>query len=368
LLGAGVGVGYGVWHQVSSSAPSFAPIGRSPQVTPRIGGTGSGAPSDISAIASKVDPGLVDINITLSYQNEQAAGTGMVLTSSGEVLTNNHVIDGATSINATDIGNGRTYSATVVGYDISQDVAILQLHGASGLQTVSIGDSSKVSIGQAVVGIGNAEGTGGTPTAAGGSVTALNQSITANDSGLGTSEQLGGLIASTADIQPGDSGGPLVNENGQVIGVDTAASSGFAFQVPGGSSFAVPINRAVAIAKQIQSGQASTTVHIGLTAFLGVQVEPTNGFGGGFGGFNQGGSQGTGAAVAGVLTGDPADAAGISTGDVITSIGGTSVDSLAGLTNALVTHHPGDKVQIGWTDQSGQTHTATVQLASGPPA
>ena len=147
----------------------------------------------MSAIAQGVNPGLVDINTTLSYQGEQAAGTGMVLTSNGEVLTNNHVIDGATSISVTDVGNGKTYTASVVGYDRSHDIAVIQLNNASGLQTVTLGDSSNVSVGQAVVAIGNAGGTGGTPSAVGGSITALNQSITASDSGDGTSETLSGL-------------------------------------------------------------------------------------------------------------------------------------------------------------------------------
>jgi S1-C subfamily serine protease len=375
LLVAGVAIGHGLWSQASSPASSLAPTTRPvPRVTPTTSpAPASGAPSDVTAIASKVDPGLVDINTTLSFQGEQAAGTGMVLTSSGEVLTNNHVIDGATSISVTDVGNGQTYSATVVGYDDTSDLAVLQLHGASGLQTVSIGNSSKVSVGQSVVGIGNAGGTGGTPSSAGGSVTALNQTITASDGG-GNSEQLSGLTESNADIQPGDSGGPLVNDSGRVLGIDTAASAGFQFSGNAGESYSIPINSAISVAKQIEAGHGSATIHIGLTGFLGVSVEPTNGSGGfsggGFsgGGFGGGGSQATGVVVAGVVTGDPADGAGISTGDTITSFAGSAVDTPSALTAALVSHHPGDKVQIGWTDQSGQSHTATVQLASGPPA
>ncbi len=369
LIVAGVALGHGLWRQASGPVSSSQPFGGSSQGTlpPRSTSPGSGTPSDVTAIASKVDPGLVDINTTLSYQEEQAAGTGMVLTSSGEVLTNNHVIDGATSISVTDVGNGKTYSATVLGYDISRDLAVLQLHGASGLQTVSIANSSSVSVGESVVGIGNAGGTGGTPSAVGGSVTALDQTIMASDSGNGTTEQLTGLIESNANIQPGDSGGPLVDTNGQVLGIDTAASAGYSFQSGAGNGYSIPINGAIAIAKEIEAGQGSTTIHIGLTAFLGVLVQPTSsgGFGGGFGG---GGSQQTGVTVAGVVTGDPANEAGIATGDLITALGGTTVDSPSALTAALVPHHPGDKVQITWTDTSGQSHTATVQLASGPPA
>src|SRR5580704_7270927 len=182
-----------------------------------------------SQIASRVDPGLVDVTSTLGYQGATAMGTGIVLTSNGEILTNNHVVNGATSISVTDIGNGKTYKATVVGYDESQDIAVLQLSGASGLTTASTGDSSTVGVGDSVVALGNAGGVGGTPAVAPGSVTALNQAITATDEGSGSSEQLTGLIETNAGIQAGDSGGPLVNSHGQVIGIDTAASTNYQF-------------------------------------------------------------------------------------------------------------------------------------------
>ena len=230
----------------------------------------------MNAIASKVDPGLVDINTTLGYQGDEAAGTGIVLSSNGVILTNNHVIDGATSISVTDVGNKQTYTASVVGYDRTKDIAVLQLHNASGLQTATLGNSSNASVGEDVVGIGNAGGTGGTPSAAGGTVTALNQSITASDEGDGTSEQLSGLIETNADIQPGDSGGSLVDTSGDVLGIDTAASAGFSFQSndqsSGNQGYAIPIDTALSIARAIEAGSSSSTVHIGETAFLGVEI------------------------------------------------------------------------------------------------
>ncbi len=237
---------------------------------------GSGGPSDVGSIAAGVDPALVDINSTFSYQSAQGAGTGIVLTSTGEILTNNHVIDGATKISVTDIGNGKSYSASVVGYDAAHDIAVLQLQGASGLQTAKLGDSSTASVGESVVAIGNAGGTGGTPTSAGGSITALNQSITAGDDLGGTSEQLSGLIQVNADIQAGDSGGSLVDSAGQVVGMDTAAStsSGSFMQSSGNQGFAIPINEALSTASQIESGQGSATAHVGATAFLGVLISP----------------------------------------------------------------------------------------------
>ena len=305
-----------------------------------------------------------------------------MLTSNGVILTNNHVIDGATSISVTDVGNHKTYTASVVGYDRTKDIAVLQLHNASGLQTATLATSSNASVGQNVVGVGNAGGTGGTPSAAGGTVTALNQSITASDEGDGTSEQLSGLIETNADIQPGDSGGALVNTSGEVLGVDTAASAGFSFQSSdqssGNQGYAIPINTALSIARAIEAGSGSSTVHIGQTAFLGVEINAASdnsgngGQGGGFGGFLGGNSGNTGSSVSGasiasVVTNGPAQEAGLAQGDVITSLGGKTIGTANDLTGDMGVYHPGDKVTIGWTDGSGQTHTATVQLSSGPP-
>ena len=233
-------------------------------------------------VAAKVDPGLVDVVSTLGYQDGEAAGTGMVLTSSGEVLTNNHVIDGATSIKVTDIGNGRTYTAKVVGYNKTKDVAVLQLVNASGLTTVSL-SSSGVQSGQKVVALGNAGGKGGTPSVATGKVTGTGKTITASDEDAGNAEQLQGLIETNAGIQPGDSGGPLVNTKGEVVGMDTAASTGISTtgfssqsQQTATQAFAIPITEAASIASQIEAGHASSTVHLGTTAFLGVEVSASS--------------------------------------------------------------------------------------------
>jgi S1-C subfamily serine protease len=339
-----------------------------------------------SQIATKVDPGLVDVVSTLGYQNGEAAGTGMVLTSTGKVLTNNHVIDGATSIKVRDVGNGRTYGAKVVGYDKTRDVAVLQLVNASGLTTVSL-SSSGVQSGQKVVALGNALGKGGKPSVATGKVTATGRTITASDESAANAEQLHGLIQTNAGIQPGDSGGPLVNTAGDVVGMNTAASSnisttafGTQSQKPATQAFAIPISHATAVADQIEAGQASSTVHIGATPFLGVQVSSSSsssagstGGDGGYGGYfgnGYGGSDGSsstsGAAVAGVVSGSAAAQAGLTQGDVITSVAGHPITSPTGVSSALAQHHPGDRISIGWTDQTGQSHTATVQLGAGP--
>jgi len=342
----------------------------------------SRTPLSASQIAQRVDPALVDIVTTLGNQGGKAAGTGIVLTSNGEVLTNNHVIRGATSIKVTDVGNGRTYTAKVVGYDASRDVAVIQLQNASGLTTANLGDSSSVQTGDAVTALGNAGGKGGTPSVASGTVTALNQSITASDEGSGVnSEQLTGLIETNADIQPGDSGGALVNSYGQVIGMNTAASTGTQFQSQSGQSatqaYAIPIDAAESIASQIGDGQGSSTVHIGATAFLGIATSGSNSGSGsgdsggfGFGGFgDQGGSDtASGVTISGAVSGSPAASAGLTAGDTITSVGGHSVSSTADIQDVLVKYHPGDKVSVSWVDQAGQSHSATVTLASGPAA
>ncbi len=309
-----------------------------------------------SAIAARTAPGLVDIVSQLGYQDAESAGTGMVLTSNGEVLTNNHVIDGATSIKVTDVGNGRTYTARVVGYDESKDVAVLQLQGASGLRTITAGNSAGVAAGQRVVALGNAGGRGGYPSVADGRVTGTNASITASDESAGTSEALTGMIRTDAGIQPGDSGGPLVSDTGKVIGMDTAAATSAVSTQE--RAYAIPINRALSIASQITAGDASATVHVGSTAFLGVEVE----------------SEGTtgqsvaGAELAGVQPGTPAAAAGLAAGDVIVSVGGHSVTSSQSLRAALISYHPGDQVAVGWVNQAGQQHTSEVTLGTGPAA
>ena len=390
----GVGIGYGVWNGGSSTSTagrSLLPSG-TPKATSTVGspagtasGTGkvtsaAGAPANIATIAATVTPGLVDINTVLGYETEEAAGTGMVLTSTGKVLTNNHVIEGSTKISVTDLGNGKTYVASVLGYTRTQDVAVIQLKGASGLKTVHIGNSSSVKVGEPIVGIGNAGGTGGRPSAAGGSVTALDQSSTASDQGsLGTTtEHLTGMIESNADIRPGDSGGPLVTTSGTVVGMDTAASAaqGFSFQgATTGQGYSIPINEAMSFARQIIAGKSSSTVHIGGTPFLGVYVEATTTrttFGGfGFGSTVTGtpsstAAPATGAAVANVIPGTPAQHAGLAQGDVITKVAGVTVTSPSGLTKIMLRYHPGNSVPVTWTTRSGQSESATVTLANGP--
>jgi len=394
-LAAGVGAGAAIALNHSSD-PSSSPAANGSQQNPfsnggnnfgqapsnNQNGTGNGGASsgtgslNAQALAAKVDPAIVDITSQLKYNNATAEGTGVVISPDGLVLTNNHVIDEATSVSATLVVSGKTYTAKVLGYDSTDDVALLQLQGAAGLKTASLGDSSKVKVGQAVLALGNAGGRGGLPATAQGTVQGLNRTIQASDSDANTQETLHGMIQTNAPIQEGDSGGPLVNSSAQVIGMDTAANtSGFApDQSVATAGFAIPINHAISIANQIAGGHASSTVHIGLGGFLGVTAAAANdpsgcmsngGFGGGgiggFGGYTPPVS--SGALICQVYPNTPAQAGGLTSGDVITSVNGQTVTSSDGLTTLMAGDHPGDQLSIGYVDANGARHQTSVTLS-----
>ncbi|MGH2850608.1 MAG: S1C family serine protease [Solirubrobacteraceae bacterium] len=357
---SGAAIAHVAWPGSSSPSGSNSPLRQFAGLQPQ---SGNGSSATTTSVAQRIDPGVVDIDTQIASGDNggEAAGTGMVISPNGEVLTNNHVISEAAKITATDIGNGRTYAAHVVGYDASHDVAVLQLENASGLATVPLGDSSTVRAGQTVVTIGNAGGVGGTPSAAGGSVAGLNQSITAADDLSNTYEKLTGLIQIDGQLQPGDSGGPLVNAAGKVIGMDTAASSTFSFQGSNGAGFAIPINTALSIAKQITAGHGSGTIHIGATPMLGVLVAQNHScssFGGPIGGYN-------GALVCEALSGTPAAAAGLTEGDTIVELGGHTVGSASALVRVKDLYHPGDHVAVAWLDTGGGRHAAILRLGTG---
>jgi S1-C subfamily serine protease len=313
--------------------------------------SGSGNTTTAQKATAAQQIGIVDINTTINYGQAQAAGTGMVLTANGEILTNNHVVKGATTISVTIVSSGKTFTAKVVGTDPTDDVAVLQLSGASGLTTAKLGDSSKVAIGDAVTAVGNAGGTGGVPSAAAGKVTALNQTITAGDENGTDSESLTGMIQVDAAVQAGDSGGPLYSADDTVIGMDTAASTGSQTAATG---FAIPIAKATAIADQIESGTASSTIHIGSAGFLGVQLQ------------QNGGLASSGAAIAGVIANSGAAKAGLAAGDTITAVNGATVADASALSTAISGYKTGQQVSLTWTDSSGQSHTASVTLGTGP--
>jgi serine protease Do len=312
------------------------------------------APVDLSAAAARVEPAVVQIDTTLNYEHVIGTGTGVVLDPGGEVLTNYHVVAGADTINATNVGTGQRFPADLVGYDRRSDIALLQLRGAGGLPTAPIGDSGQLVVGDPVVSIGNAGGTGSAPTHETGKVSGLDRQIAAEDDLTGSKNQLTGLIEVAADVRPGDSGGPLVDGAGQVVGVTTAATVNYRLG-PAGAGFAIPIGRAMSIAGQIRSHTPSSSVHIGPSTILGVGVSTSP---------SRSNSTASGVLVRDVLHGAPAEQAGLTSGDVITALDGTPLDSATTLTYVLDRHYPGDIVTLEWIDRSGQPRNAKVTLAS----
>ncbi|HEX6350979.1 MAG TPA: trypsin-like peptidase domain-containing protein [Candidatus Dormibacteraeota bacterium] len=292
---------------------------------------------------------IVAVNTTLAGigGSGSAAGTGIIVSSHGLVLTNNHVVKGSTSIEVSFQDRAGSYAATVVGVDPADDVALIQVQGVSGLPTVTLGDSSSVRVGEAVVAIGNALGRGGAPSVTAGQITAVDQSITASDGS--SSEQLDGLIQMDAAISPGDSGGALVNSAGRVIGMITAGESTSRRQTFTTVGFAIPSNTAASVARQIESGQGGPNIYVGQTGYLGVAV-------------------GSEARVEAVAPGSPAAEAGITAGSTISDIGGVAVSGPSDLGPAIWSHAAGERVQITWTDASGRRHSASVTLAAGPAA
>jgi S1-C subfamily serine protease len=322
--------------------------------------------------------GVALIDTVLGYQDAAAAGTGIVLTSNGEVLTNYHVVEGATSIKVTIASTGKTYTAAVVGHDQTDDIALLKLTDASGLTTATIDDDT-VATGDHVSAVGNAGGTDSL-TAADGTVTSLSETITTESESGVAGETLENLIATDADVVPGDSGGPLNDHEGEVIGVDTAASTGSEI-----NGYAIPIDTALRIVQEIRSGDETSTVQIGAGAFLGVQVSSADAADSSSDGSSSGDSypgdlygdgyaqdsatqQSAGALVAGVEDGSPADTAGLQAGDTITAIGGSTVSSADDVSTLVQKHDAGDRVKVSWTDSSGDQHSATVKLAASPVA
>jgi S1-C subfamily serine protease len=292
--------------------------------------------------------GVVLVTTNLQYQNAAAAGTGIVLTKTGEILTNNHVIRGATTIKVTVPSTKRTYTADVLGYDISDDIALIKLEGATNLATATRADSSKLTIGDLSTAVGNAKG-GGKLVITRGKVTGLDRAITVNDDQGGTAN-LSGLIQTSARLVPGDSGGPLLDSKGRVIGVDAAGSASFAFRAPDG--YAIPINKAISLVRQMEAGTATSLVHIGKTAFLG--VAPLD-------------SPDGGVAIDSVVDGLPAAAAGLARGFVITAIDDRQIQTVDDLRSAIFAHHPGDMVTIAYLDALGNAATVSITFADGPP-
>jgi S1-C subfamily serine protease len=383
-LSAAAGVGATmIVQRVTAPSPGGAGMPRDAAAA-RLKGTTA---MNDEAVYNAVEPGVVDVAADLRYLQETAKGTGFVIdAAAGLILTNNHVIDGATSVTVTPVTSGRSYPARILGYDRADDVALLQVRGALGLKAVRIGSSARAGVGTPVLAIGNEGGQGGAPTVAPGVISSLGRTIIASDKSSDLTETLYGMLQTSADIRPGDSGGPLAGADGRVIGINTAAGGSTVH-----SGYAIPIDRAMPIARQIAAGRQGTRIQIGLPAFLGVllpdstsadprrqasqELRQTGAVSGSGGGCTSGGTTatpasiapaGTGALVDGVLCGTPADQAGLFAGDVITSVGGQPVASPRSLTALVSGYHPGSRVALAWVAPGGSLHTAVVTLAAGP--
>jgi S1-C subfamily serine protease len=344
--GSGIGVGWGLARAFRTPTAVQSPIAIARPTTGSTNGS-----LDANAIAAMVSPAIVNINTIVG--SGQAAGTGQILTPDGEVLTNNHVVEGSSTINIAIAGRSVKYTAHVVGVAPAQDVALIQIEGVSGLPTVTIASSSTVRVGDPIVALGNALGLGGTPSVTTGNVIALNQTITASEGGS-QSEQLTGMIQSDAPISPGDSGGPIVNSAGQVVGMITAGDvRGFRSQTTSTVDYSIPTDTAISYVNKIRSGEASSEITYGQVGFMGVSVrDATTGV--------------TGAQVVTVQPGSPAESAGITAGAIITKVGGTKITTSASLGTAIRSHKAGDAVSVTWTDQRG-AHTTTLTLAGVNP-
>ncbi|MEO7980923.1 MAG: trypsin-like peptidase domain-containing protein [Sporichthyaceae bacterium] len=319
------------------------------------GTTGDVTPADgsVEAVAAQVLPSVVSIGVSTAQGGGE--GSGIVLSSEGLILTNNHVVadaaNGAGQISVT-LNDGSTASASIVGRDPVTDLAVIQAKGVSGLTKATLGSSANLDPGEQVVAIGSPLGLQGTVTS--GIVSALNRPVRTGDaSGTESVSTVIDAIQTDAAINPGNSGGPLVNLKGEVIGINSAiASLGAASGSQSGSigvGFSIPIDQARRVATQLVD--SGTATH----AQLGVSVRDASASGSRI--FSDG------AAVAQVTAGGSAAQAGLQAGDVLTKVGDRPVDSADALIAAIRSHQAGDKVVLTYV-RSGSTTTVTATLGS----
>jgi S1-C subfamily serine protease len=305
---------------------------------------------DIQEILSKVEPAVVAIRTrTLSLGDflrpvpGEGAGTGFVIGSDGAIVTNNHVVAGAQTIEVV-FADDRKMPARVLGRDPTTDLAVLKVD-ASDLPVASLGDSSALKVGDDVIAIGNALALEGGPTVTRGIVSAEDRTITA-ESGL----RLEHVIQTDTAINPGNSGGPLVNSAGEVVGINTAVA-GDAQNI----GFSIAINAAKPIIEELRQGTTRSRPFLGVKMFtltpsiaqeLGVKTE-------------------SGALVADVTAGSGAEVAGLRNGDVITSIDGKEVKAAEDVTSAVNAHKPGDEIKMTFR-RGDETKDVTVKLGERP--
>ncbi|HXY92042.1 MAG TPA: S1C family serine protease [Acidimicrobiia bacterium] len=312
-------------------------------------GAGTRSPAAATAAGRTVGPAVADLEVSLAGGGHRSA-TGLVLTPAGEVVTNNHVIAGATGITARPGGTGPAYTATVLGYDVTHDVAVLGLTGASGLSTIEPGSSSSVTTGDPVAVIGNVAGLEGAARARTGGVTGVHQQV------AGGGERLSGLLEIHVATGARDSGGPVTGAGTKVLAMTTSAPGGGHFdgQSSDDVTYAIPIDDVLAVVDRVDAGHSTPSVHVGPRAALGVAVQPT--------------SHGdTGAYVVGVTADGPAAKVGLVPDTIIVSIDNATIRTPGALDATLDRHRPGDRVGVGWVGHDGTYHVTDVELGTAPP-
>jgi len=341
--GGGTPYGPGVYGPGGYHGPGSA---YGPGTTNGSGSAAAPAPASTALATDEQSTGLVLIDTVVDYGSAQAAGTGMVIDADGTIVTNHHVVASSTIVQVTDPATGATYTADVLGYDSTADVAVLKIEGASDLSTITA-DTNPVAVGAPITAVGNADG-GGQLVAAPGTVTATAQNITVSEGDGSGQVQLQNLIEVHSAMVPGDSGGALLDGASQVIGMNVAGSA----STRDDTGYAIPISTVLDVAHQVLSGESSATVTIGHTGALGITVSPRTYHGGVY--------------VVGVVTDGAADKAGLTPGSTITALDGQPVTDTTSLGTILAQHKPGDTVAVAWTDASGASHTADATLGQAP--
>ena len=316
--------------------------------------------TSVANIVSKVTPAVVSIisetrssgmSSFFGSSTSQSAGTGMIVSEDGYILTNKHVIEGATKVQVvTDAGD--TYNdVEIVGQDPLNDVAYLKIKDVSGLPTISLGDSKSIAVGQPVLAIGNALGAYQNSVTQG-IISGTGRSVTASDSSGNNAETLTDMLQTDAAINPGNSGGPLVNAAGDVIGINTAVSTN-----ANGLGFAIPISATKGMLRRIMEDGKDERAYLGLvyvtvTAEVAKEAKLS---------VNHGAyiyNSGRGDAIA---EGGPADKAGLKAGDVITKVGNIEVGRAGSISTLIGEYKVGDTVQLTYI-RDGEEKTTEVTL------
>lgn len=343
-----------VVHVIDDSSHGSATAAASVTSTSKLPSAAAVSSSVKSALA-KIEPSVVIINDTVTASpngrgggfggfggfEESGAGTGIIISADGEVVTNAHVVNGASNIKVTLPNNGGTHDASIVGIDTSKDLAVIKISGVSGLTPATFANSDTVSVGDSVIAVGNALGYGGSPTVTEGIVSAKGRSL------QDTEDSLTGLLQTDAAINPGNSGGPLVDENGDVIGINVAVATGNGSEPAQNIGFTIPSNTVVADLPSLKAGKTSSGNSTQSATYLGVQVTDAQ----------------NGAGIVAVQPGSPADTAGLQPGDVITKFDSTTITDGTDLQNAVRGQKPGATVTLT-VDRNGQTITVKATLGS----